>query len=225
MRQATALLVVTLVANAGWKESAQKYLEAYRSYFFGGRGNSTAGFERLSALEADVAHTVASYDQLRDALVGPDALLREAAIARLAAGAHTDPSLASLLIEHFPREEDPAVRQLSLLGMEKAGREWARRHGRDIARALALERNPNVATVAALGILQSLDMDDLLSAAAALALNGDETNRKVLYGAVYLRESGAGLQALAELLRRNGRSDLGAEAEKYRADSEPRGGE
>jgi hypothetical protein len=30
-----------------------------------------------------------------------------------------------------------------------------------------------------------------------------------------MREGGAGLQALAERLRHNGRSDLGAEAEKY----------
>jgi hypothetical protein len=75
-----------------------------------------------------------------------------------------------------------------------------------------------------LSILPLLDTPDLILAAAALASNGDEVNRKVLYAAVYMREGDAGLKALAEQLRRDGRPDLAAETEEARAGRQNRDG-
>ncbi len=221
MHAAATLIAIALATSEGWTEPARAFLEAHRSYFFQG-GNTTAGMKRTMAAQARAARATAPRVELREALAGPDPRLRALAVARLAAAEDekVDPELATLVLHRFAQEDDPNVRWLSLYVMRSAGREWARSHGGDLAGALAHERNPGVATVAATDVLPLLGTDDLVVAAAALASNGDKANRKVVFATIYFHAHGAGLRVVADLLRRNGRTDLAAEAEKHLADSE-----
>ncbi len=218
MRAATILLWVGLLAGSAWKEPAHAFLDAYRSYCAG--RNTTADLNRLWALQQRTTRAEASYEELQDALENPDPRSEELAVAHLAAARQVDPRLAELVLECLKRQDDAVVRELSWMAMAEAGPQWVRHRGPDIARALEHERVPNVMTVVSQSILPLLEIHDMAIAAAALASNGDEVFRKVLFASVYVHFGGDGLNALADRLRGVGRAALAADAEKVRAESE-----
>lgn len=202
--------------GSGWTGCAREYLDTYREYFFGSRGNSAKDLERLRKVRAKLQAAAPPADELHGALVSGNAHIAIEAVAAVAVSDAPESRLLERILDLYPREPDPAVRQLALNALSR-GSEWVRLHGDRVVTALATERHASPLVVAALDVVALLDTDDLLRATSALVQNGDAASRKVLYGSLDLREGRAGLQALAKQLRQVGRHDLAAEVERSRS--------